>query len=100
MTNFTWNITAMKRRASDGMVYQVEYKVIGNRGEYKTSKIGYVRLRESSSPTAFASLTEEQVIGWVKSRMGSEKEQAIYDFLNSELDKKETPATADGIPGN
>ena len=100
MTNFTWNITAMKRRASDGMVYQVEYKVIGNRGEYKTSKIGYVRLRESSSPTSFLSLTEEQVIGWVKSRMGSEKEQAIYDLLNSELDKKETPPTADGLPWN
>lgn len=100
MTNFTWNITGMKRRASDGMVYQVDYKVSANRGECKSSKIGYVRLRESSSPTAFTSLTEEQVIGWVKSRMGSEKEQAIYDLLDSELDKKETPPTADGLPWN
>ena len=32
--------------------------------------------------------------------MGSEKEQEIYDLLNSELDKKETPPTADGLPWN
>ena len=70
MTNFTWNINAMKRRSSDNMVYQVVYKVIANRGEYKTSKNGSIRLRESSSPIAFASLTEEQVIEWVKARSG------------------------------
>jgi len=32
--------------------------------------------------------------------MGSVKEQAIYDLLNTELDKKEAPATAAGVPWN
>ena len=88
MTEFTWYITGMRRRASDGMVYQVDYKVVANRGDYKSSTNGYVRLRESSSPVAFASLTEDLVVGWVKAKMGSVKEQAIYDLLNTELDKK------------
>ena len=100
MSEFTWDITGMKRRASDGMVYQVDYKVVANRGDYKSSTNGYVRLRESSSPVAFASLTEDLVVGWVKAKMGSVKEQAIYDTLNTELDKKEAPATATGVPWN
>ena len=62
MTEFTWDITGMKRRASNGMVYQVDYKVVANRGDYKSSTNGYVRLRESSSPIAFASLTEDLVV--------------------------------------
>ncbi len=97
-TNYTWHILNLVRRTSDGMVWNIEYKVSATKGELSTSTERYVKVPPAASPLPFSSLTEAQVITWVKERLGSEKEQKIIDFLDTEISKKENKTRITELP--
>ena len=96
--NYIWNIVACWRRSTDGMIWKVEYKVTGKKGNLKVSKMDQIRFRESDNPTPFASVTEEQIISWVKSKLGTTRENKIYDFLVKEMAYKESAPNSSGTP--
>ena len=96
--NYTWNIVGCWRRSIDGMIWKVEYKVIGRKGDLKVSMMDQIRFRESDNPTPFASVSEDQIVSWVKSKIGTTRENKIYDFLDKEMASKESAPNSSGTP--
>ena len=96
--NYTWNVIRCWRRTTDGMIYKVEYKVFGRKGDLKVSMMDQIRFRESDSPIAYESVTEANVISWIKAKLGTTRENKIYDFLIKEMSDKEASATSSGVP--
>ena len=81
---FTWNVVQMDRKSADGFVTTVHYNVSAVDGDFTASTYGTVGYtQEDKSYTPFASLTKEQVIGWVKDSLGQE---AVETALAAQID--------------
>lgn len=91
---FDWLPGETLRRKRDGMIYQVEYKVICRQGDQKSSCNKTIRFVETSDPTPFESVTAGQVVGWIKDKLGPDKVSEIEEFLKAEIAKKENKTAA------
>ncbi len=79
-TSITWSITDAKRENSDGFVYEINYKIVGIATDSSIPKTvehtvtnGHViedRTR-TGNEIGFSSLTEAQMLDWVKAGIGS-----------------------------
>ena len=90
-TSLTWNITDLMRHDSDGFVYEIKYSITGISTETVGSASttlehvitgGYVvpDQTRTGSEVGFSSLTEGQIINWVKTGMGT-TEVAMYEDI-------------------
>ena len=95
--NYTWKVIRCWRR-SDGMIFKVEYKVIGTKGDLKVTMMDQMRFRQSDSPIAYASVTEENIVSWIKTKLGSTRENKIYALLVKEMTEKESKPITSGVP--
>ena len=95
--NYTWKVIRCWRR-SDGMIFKVEYKVFGTKGDLKVTTIGQIRFRQSDNPIAYASVTEENIVSWIKAKLGSTRENKIYALLVKEMTEKESKPITSGVP--
>jgi|TARA_R110002153_G_scaffold30642_1_gene93958 hypothetical protein len=100
---YTWEIINMKRNSSDDGVFEVQYRVWILRGTYETEISGMVELvpdPSSASYTAYADLTQDQVIAWVKTVVGASNVEAIaLERLNKLHPPADvTPVVSSGIP--
>lgn len=96
-TTTTWSIAQLERHTADGIVYTVHYTVDANDGTYSAGAYGSVGLEQPNPNNIipYANLTPEIVIGWVQDRLNVEE---IEDSLQSQLDEKNAPTTATGLP--
>jgi hypothetical protein len=96
-TTTTWNIAQLERHTADGIVYTAHYTVDANDGTYNSSAYGSIGLEQPDPDDIipYADLTPEIVIGWVKDRLNVEE---IEDSLQAQLDEKNAPTTATGLP--
>ena len=100
-TTFTWAIANLERETADGYVYTAHYTVSAANDSYSAGAYGSVGLERPETLIAFDSLTEEQVIGWVKEAIGGdEKVTEIQDALQGQLDEKAAPTKASGKPAS
>ena len=98
-TTFTWAIAQLERKTADGYVFTAHYTVNAADGIYTASAYGSVGFERPETLIAYADLTEEQVIGWVKEKLGGdEKVTEIQDALQAQLDEQRTPSKATGKP--
>jgi hypothetical protein len=98
-TTNTWKIAQLERETADGYVYTAHYTVDANDGTYKAGAYGSVGFERPETLVPFADLTEEQVIGWVKEKLGGdEKVTEIEAALQAQLDEQKTPTKASGKP--
>ena len=95
MTTITWTIAQLDRQTSDGLVTTAHYTVNAVDGDYSAGSYGTVGFERGESFTAYDSLTEAQVIAWVKEKLDA---TAIEASLQSQIDAKKTPTTATGVP--
>ena len=95
--NYTWKVIRCWRR-SDGMIFKVEYKVFGTKGDLKVTTMGQIRFRQSDNPIAYASVTEENIVSWIKAKLGSTRENKIYALLVKEMTEKESKPITSGVP--
>ena len=95
--NYTCKVIRCWRR-SDGMIFKVEYKVFGTKGDLKVTTIGQIRFRQSDNPIAYASVTEENIVSWIKAKLGSTRENKIYALLVKEMTEKESKPITSGVP--
>ena len=90
-TSVTWNITDLMKHDSDGFVYEIKYSITGISTETVGSASttfehvitgGYVvpDQTRTGSEVVFSSLTEGQIINWVKTGMGT-TEVAMYEDI-------------------
>ena len=93
--NITYTIAQLDRQTSDGLVTTAHYRVDAVDGEYSAGIYGTVGFERGTSFTAYASLTEAQVIAWVKDKLDVE---GIEAGLQAQIDAQKTPVTATGVP--
>ena len=93
--NITWTIAQLDRQTSDGLVTTAHYRVDAVDGDYSAGTYGTVGFERGTSFTAYASLTEAQVIDWVKDKLDAD---AIEAVLVAQIAAKKAPTTAVGVP--
>jgi len=97
MTTFTWKISTLERSTADGKVNTVHYTVTAEDGTYSSGAYGSLGF-DGEVTVAYADLTEETVIGWVKEQFGAEKIAEIEAALQAQLDEQTAPTKASGVP--
>jgi len=94
--NYQWNVVQMDRKSADGFVVTVHYTVNAVDGEFTASTYGTVGYtQEDKSYTPFASLTKEQVVGWVQESLGQE---TVEESLAAQIDALKNPVSESGLP--
>lgn len=93
-----WKITNLKRIPDNDLVIEAEYGVTFELGDEMDRRFGVVTLEGDANDPNFVpytDLTEELVIGWVKSTLGAESIAALEGQLQEELqgriDEKNNP---------
>jgi hypothetical protein len=95
MSTITWNISQLDRQTSDGLVTTAHWRVNAVDGEYSAGAYGSVGFERGDTFTAYDSLTEAQVIAWVKDKLDVE---AIEASLASQIESQKNPVSATGVP--
>ena len=106
MTTYAWKINTLEREASDGFVFTAHYSVTaisdvldpeGN--AYNSGAYGSVSLERPDTLVPFNDLTEDQVIGWVQTKLGgADKVQEIESALEARIQEQINPTTIKGVP--
>ena len=91
----TWTINQLDRNTSDGFVTTVHYSVSKVDGEFSASTYGTVGFEAGTPATPFASLTKDQVIAWVKNKLG---EATVEAALTAQIEAQRNPVKASGLP--
>jgi len=93
--NITYTIAQLDRQTSDGLVTTAHWRVDAVDGEHTAGSYGTVGFERGDTFIAYDSLTEAQVIAWVKDKLDVE---AIEASLQAQIDAQKTPVTATGVP--
>ncbi len=91
----TWTINQLDRQTSDGLVITAHYTVNAIDGDYSAGSYGTVGFERGDTFIAYESLTETQVIAWVKDKLDVE---AIEASLAAQIALQKAPVTATGVP--
>jgi hypothetical protein len=91
----TWTIAQLDRQTSDGLVTTAHWRVDAVDGEYSAGTYGTVGFERGTSFTAYDSLTEAQVIAWVKEKL---EVVDIETNLAAQIALQKAPVTATGVP--
>ena len=97
-TTTTWKIAQLDRETADGYVFTAHYTVEASDETYKAGAYGSIGFEKPETLVAYAELTEEVVIGWVKDQLTAEKVTEVEAALQSQLDEQKTPTKASGTP--
>jgi hypothetical protein len=95
----TWDIATLERELSDGYVYTAHWTVSSTLDEFSAGaygSIGFERPEEELIP--FEQLSKEQVLGWVKEKLGAEQVAATEAALASQIAEQQAPQKANGLP--
>jgi hypothetical protein len=93
--NITYSIAQLDRQTSDGLVTTAHYTVNAVDGEYTAGSYGTVGFERGDTFIAYDSLTEAQVISWVKDKLDVD---AIEASLAAQIALQKAPVTATGVP--
>ena len=91
----TWKIAQLDRQTSDGLVTTAHWTVNAVDGEHSVGAYGSVGFERGDTFIAYDSLTEAQVIAWVKDKLDVE---AIEASLAAQIELQKNPVTATGVP--
>ena len=95
----TWEINTLERELADGYVKKAIYRVKGIDGsEEKARRTGEVELEKPKTLIPYNKLTESTVLGWVKTKLGTDEVAAIEKSLEDEIKLLNTPVTETGKP--
>ena len=106
-TTITWSINTLERELADGYVFTAHYSVnavsstLNPEGNpYSQGAYGSVGLeRPETDLIPFEDLTQEQVIGWVKEKLGGDEKVAeIEQALTDRLAEVISPSRINGVP--
>ncbi len=106
-TTITWSINTLERELADGYVFTAHYSVnavsstLNPEGNpYSQGAYGSVGLeRPEGDLIAFEDLTQDQVIGWVKEKLGGDEKVAeIEQALTDRLAEVISPSRINGVP--
>jgi len=90
-----WSVENLQRDLSDGLVTQVHWCCSISDGEINAVNYGTLSLERGETFTPYEDLTQDQVLGWVKSNVDVE---SIEAGLQAVIDEKKNPIAASGVP--
>lgn len=95
-----FKITQMDRHTADGFVNTVHWHATETEGDFQASSYGTVSFTKEDGINylPYASLTEAQVIEWVKGSMGEEGVAALELALANNIAEQKAPKKASGTP--
>ena len=91
----TWTIAQLDRQTSDGLVTTAHWRVNAVDGDYSAGSYGSVGFERGDTFIAYDSLTEAQVIAWVKDKLDVAEIEA---GLQAQINAQKNPKTATGVP--
>ena len=97
----TWTISTLERNSSDDGVIVAHWRASDVDGDHLGSSYGTCGFTPDSSAdgyTAYADITEEQAIGWVKDSMGEEAVTAVEDSIAAQIADSKAPSVVAGTP--
>jgi hypothetical protein len=101
----TWKVLELKRKPDTGLVIEVTWVMNFDLNGEKDRHIGSITLEgDVNDPNyiPYEDLTEEIVLGWVQSDLGSEKVTEIQTSaesrIQSRIDRKNNPEFLTGKP--
>ena len=103
MATFQWKVANLERtNDSDKVVTIAHYRVDGVDGEHTMGAYGTMNFEGDASADgfiAFESLTEADVVGWVKEALGgAEKVAEIEAQIQAKIDEQKNPPLVAEIP--
>ena len=96
----TWNISTLERNTDNGVVV-AHWRASDVDGDHSGSSYGTCGFTPDASAdgyVAYDSLTEEEVIGWVKDSMGEEAVAGVEDSIAAQIAESKAPAVVVGTP--
>jgi hypothetical protein len=90
-----YSINQLEREVATGYVTTVHYNVTKVDGDFTASTYGTINYQGDTPVTPFASLTEAQVIAWVKDKLG---EAVVEAALAAQIEAQRNPVSASGLP--
>lgn len=97
-----WTISQLDRSLPDGVVLTAHWRVSATDGDASGSVYGTISFpaKNPSDPDfiPYDSLTEAQVVQWVKDEMGAEQVAAHEASVASQIEAQKNPTTAAGVP--
>lgn len=99
-TTITWHIANLERETADGYVYTAHYTIDANDGTYNTGAYGSIGFERPDNLIPYSSLKENQVLDWVKEKLGDDKVAEIETALENQLSEMRAPSKASGTPWN
>ena len=102
----TWNITKVEYNTdSDKGVVHAAWSASETETVSGVDHTGTVAGMESYTPdasaagyTAYSSLTEANIVAWIKATLGSSEVTAVETKVAAQITKSKTPPTAWGVP--
>lgn len=98
----TWNITNVEYNTnSDKGVVHAAWKASETDGDHTGTVSGmesYTPDASAAGYTAYDSLTEANIVAWVKATLGSSEVTAVEAKVAAQITKSKTPPTAWGVP--
>ena len=95
----TWEVNTLERELADGYVKKVIYRIKGIDGSEEKARVtGEVDLEKPETLVPYKDLTESTVLGWVKTKLGTDEVARVEKWLEDEISLLNTRATAEGTP--
>ena len=92
----TWTVSELDRRTSDGFVTTAHWQATAVDGDYSASIYSTCSWSEGQPTTPYASLTQDQVLGWCWTS-GVNKE-ATENALTANIESQKNPVSETGTP--
>ena len=105
-TTYNWAIANLEREVSDGYVFTAHWTVVAISDDvdpegnpYNSGAYGSMGLeRPEGNLVPFDELTQDQVVGWVKDKFGTEKVNEIEEALAARIVDQQFPTVEAGVP--
>jgi len=100
----TWDVVALDSTKTVGslsdVITTVHWTAIETDGDHTGSSYGAITLAaaDSSSFTAYASVSKENAIAWAKAAIGSDQVTAIETGIAAQITESKTPTVSSGVP--
>jgi hypothetical protein len=101
-----WSIQRMERQIQSGLVFQVAWRVTASEGDISVCQGGQLDFVEGKTFTSFEELTEEEVLSWVKNKLGMTADgtgftgvERMEKYIQDKLDKELNPPSSTTVSG-
>ena len=97
----TWTIATLERNTADDGVVVAHWRASDVDGDHSGSSYGtcgFTPNAEAEGYTAYAEITEDMAIEWVKASMGEEAVEALESSIAAQITASKEPVTAAGVP--